>query len=209
VLVPTLYLVTDEDAANIASAAENGATVATTYFSGIVDENDQIRLGGYPGAFRELLGVRTDEFFPLLATETVTLDDGTSADVWTERIEPTTAEVVRSFTDGPLPGGAAITRNAVGEGAAWYIATRQDEAGTTALLDALLAESGGRPVAPVPRGVEAVRRTSEDGTGYLYLLNHTEEEVQVSASGTHLVTGTDASGAVTLAAGAVAVVQEP
>lgn len=209
VLVPTLYLVTDDGAANIAAAAENGATVAITYFSGIVDENDQIRLGGYPGAFRELLGVRTDEFFPLLPGEQVTLDDGTSADVWTERIETTTAEVVRSFTDGPLPGGPAITRNAVGEGAAWYIATRQDAAGTTALLDALLAESGVSPEAEVPRGVEAVRRTSEDGTGYLFLLNHTEEQVQVPANGTDLVTGTDASGSVTLAAGAVAVVQEP
>ena len=209
VLVPTLYLVTDDGAANIAAAAENGATVAITYFSGIVDENDQIRLGGYPGAFRELLGVRTDEFFPLLPGEQVTLDDGTSADVWTERIETTTAEVVRSFTDGPLPGGPAITRNAVGEGTAWYIATRQDAAGTTALLDALLAESGVSPEAEVPRGVEAVRRTSEDGTGYLFLLNHTEEQVQVPANGTDLVTGTDASGSVTLAAGAVAVVQEP
>ena len=37
-----------------------------TYFCGIVDENDHVRLGGYPGAFRDLLGVRTEEFFPLL-----------------------------------------------------------------------------------------------------------------------------------------------
>ncbi|WP_022917516.1 beta-galactosidase [Ruania albidiflava] len=209
VLVPTLYLVTDDGAANIAAAAENGATVAITYFSGIVDENDQIRLGGYPGAFRDLLGVRTDEFFPLLATEQVTLDDGTRADVWTERIETTTAEVVRTFTDGPLPGGPAITRNAVGQGAAWYVATRQDEAGTAALMDSLLAESGVQPEADVPRGVEAVRRRSEDGTGYLFLLNHTEEQAQVPANGTDLVTGAAVDGSVTLAAGAIAVVQEP
>ena len=37
-----------------------------TYFSGIVDEHDHVRLGGYPGAFRDLLGVRVEEFFPLL-----------------------------------------------------------------------------------------------------------------------------------------------
>ena len=37
----------------------------STYFSGIVDEHDHVRLGGYPGAFRDLLGVRTEEFFPL------------------------------------------------------------------------------------------------------------------------------------------------
>ena len=60
VVVPTLYLVTDETAAAVAAAAEAGATVVVTYFSGIVDEHDHVRLGGYPGAFRELLGVRTD-----------------------------------------------------------------------------------------------------------------------------------------------------
>src|SRR5690606_7590438 len=142
VVVPTLYLVSDTGAANIAAAAERGATVAITYFSGIVDEHDHVRLGGYPGAFRDLLGVRSDEFFPLLDGEVVTLDDGTRADVWTERVELTGAEAARTFADGPMAGRPAVTRHAVGAGHAWYVATRQDEAGTDALVDALLAESG-------------------------------------------------------------------
>src|SRR6478736_10075369 len=49
VVVPALYLVTDDDAANIAQAAADGASVLVTYFSGIADEHDHIRLGGYPG----------------------------------------------------------------------------------------------------------------------------------------------------------------
>ena len=48
----------------------------STYFSGIVDEHDHVRLGGYPGAFRDLLGVRVEEFFPLREGEQVGLDDG-------------------------------------------------------------------------------------------------------------------------------------
>ncbi len=67
VLVCTLYAVADAAAANIAAAAPAGATVLVSYFSGIVDEQDHIRLGGYPGAFRELLGIRVEEFHPLLA----------------------------------------------------------------------------------------------------------------------------------------------
>ena len=62
----TLYLVTDEHAAAVAAAAEAGAQVLVTFFSGISDENDHVRLGGYPGAFRDLLGVRVEEFFPLV-----------------------------------------------------------------------------------------------------------------------------------------------
>ena len=67
VLVPTLYLVTDAAAAPLAAAVEARRPPSlVTYFSGIVDEHDHIRLGGYPGAFRDLLGVRVEEFFPLL-----------------------------------------------------------------------------------------------------------------------------------------------
>ena len=80
VLVCTLYCVTDAAAANIAGAAEAGATVLVSYFSGIVDERDHIRLGGYPGAFRELLGIRTEEFYPLLEGGQVTLQ---RRDHWT------------------------------------------------------------------------------------------------------------------------------
>ena len=43
-----------------------GGHVLVTYFSGIVDEHDHVWLGGYPGALRDLLGVRVEEFAPLL-----------------------------------------------------------------------------------------------------------------------------------------------
>ncbi len=67
VVVPGLYSCTDEAAENVARAARAGAQVVVTYFSGVVDEHEHVRPGGYPGAFRELLGVRTEEFFPLRA----------------------------------------------------------------------------------------------------------------------------------------------
>ena len=43
--------------------------------SGIVDENLPIRLGGYPGAFRDWLGVIVEEFYPLRKGEQIVLDD--------------------------------------------------------------------------------------------------------------------------------------
>ena len=85
-VVPTLYLCDDTVAAAIAAAAEAGAHVLVTYFSGIVDEHDHVRLGGYPGAFRDLLGVRVEEFFPLAAGDVVALSDGSRATTWTERL---------------------------------------------------------------------------------------------------------------------------
>ncbi|MBE1878743.1 beta-galactosidase [Myceligenerans pegani] len=123
VVVPTLYLVSDADAARVRAAAERGATVLITYFSGIVDENDHIRLGGYPGAYRDLLGVRTEEFFPLQEGESVRVSGaslpggGLTADLWTEKSTVTDGvEVIAAYDDGPLPGGPAITRRTVPAG---------------------------------------------------------------------------------------------
>ncbi|MDQ4024082.1 MAG: beta-galactosidase, partial [Actinomycetota bacterium] len=148
VVVPTLYLVTDADAANVAAAAERGATVLVTYFSGVVDEHDHVRLGGYPGAFRDLLGVRTEEFCPLQEDETVrvsggTLGAGAEADLWTEKTHVADGtEVVAAYDDGSLRGWPAVTRRTVGEGAAWYVGTRLAESAVDALARTVVAEAG-------------------------------------------------------------------
>src|SRR5204863_229914 len=48
VLVPNLYLVTDAAAANLEHFVASGGTLAMSFFSGIVDPSEHIRLGGYP-----------------------------------------------------------------------------------------------------------------------------------------------------------------
>ena len=146
VLVPTLYLTTDADAENLTRYVESGGTALVTYWSGIVDENDHVRLGGYPGAYRDLLGIRTEEFYPLREDERVRLADGVldgrSADVWTELLTLRGAEAVSSYADGPLPGVPALTRHTAGGGTAWYLATRVDAEGTAALVRHLCASTG-------------------------------------------------------------------
>ncbi|MFC4942072.1 beta-galactosidase [Pseudonocardia sp. GCM10023141] len=203
VVVPTLYLCTDAAAASVAAFAEAGGQVLVTYFSGIVDESDHIRLGGYPGAFRELLGVRSEEFAPLQPGTTVTLDDGSGADLWTEVLTAPDAEVLASYVDGPLPGTPALTRRPVGSGAAWYLATRLDDAATTALAARLAAAAGVRVATAAQAGVELVRRGK-----YLFVLNRSEQTAAVEAHGVELLTGCDVAGTVSVAPGSVAVVRE-
>jgi beta-galactosidase len=209
VLAPTLYLVTDAATANLRGYVEQGGHLLLTYWSGIVDDNDHVRLGGYPGAFRDLLGVRTEEFFPLREGEQVRLAggvlDGEAADVWTEALELRGAKEVSGYVDGPLPGVPALTRNAVGEGTAWYLATRLRPPGTAALVRELCGVAG---VAVHDRpGVEVVRRHGERST-YLFVINHSGEEARVETTGTDLVTGQTCAGTARVPAGAVAVVRE-
>ncbi|MCO1616634.1 beta-galactosidase [Micromonospora sp. CPM1] len=207
VLAPTLYLVRDADADALRRFVEAGGTAAVTYFSGIVDEHDHIRLGGYPGAFRDLLGVRVEEFFPLREGETVRLDDGARADVWTEWLHAEGAEVLAAYTDGPLPGVPALTRNAVGAGAAWYVGTRLDDDATDRLVARLLAETGVRPPVDAPAGVEVVRRRSADRS-WLFVVNHTTEPARLAVSGVELLGGVRCDGTLEVPAGEVAVVRE-
>ena len=212
VVVPTLYSVSDAGARRVQDAADAGATVVVTYFSGIVDEHDHVRLGGYPGAFRDLLGIRVGEFTPLLAEEVVHLDDGTVADVWTEDVELRGAQAVRRYLDGPVPGGPAVTRHQLAGNAAWYVGCRLPQPATDALVSRLLEEAG---IPPGPaastvgsRGVERVRRRADDGTGWLFVINHTAEAVQVEISGHELVSDHPVTGLLDVAPGGVAVVRE-
>jgi beta-galactosidase len=206
VLVCTLYSVTDDAAANIGAAASAGATVLVSYFSGIVDEKDHVRLGGYPGAFRELLGVRVEEFHPVLAGSQLKLSDGTVSSVWSEHVHLAGAEAVQTFTEYPLEGVPSLTRRAVGEGAAWYLATFPDRDGIEALVDRLLAESGVAPAAVADSGMEVTRRRSADGRSFLFAINHSRSDASVDAAGTDLLTGEPFPG--TVAAGSVAVIAE-
>jgi beta-galactosidase len=211
VLAPALYLVDDEGAENLTGFASGGGTLVVGFHSGAVDTNCHVRLGGYPGAFREALGVSTDELFPLLPDETVALDGGGTASLWSERVRLAGADAVTSYADGPLAGVPAVTRHPYGEGVAWYLATHPDPSTLTALLDRIRAEAGVAPVRETPAGVETVLRTGETAD-YLFLLNHGERdaEVQVASQATELLSGKHFDGGrVTVAPGDVVVVREP
>ena len=204
VLVPALYLVTDDDAARLTDYVRQGGTAVISFFSGIVDENERVRPGGYPGAFRDLLGVRVEEFHPLAAGRQLALSNGTSAELWSEALRTTTAEAVLTITDGHLSGTPAVTRNSFGNGTAWYLGTAL---GKETLLEVLsdAARSAGIPASGT-RGVETIERVSGDRT-YLFLINHTTQDHKHRVTGTELVTGTDVADVVVVPAGSVRVVR--
>jgi beta-galactosidase len=215
VIVPTLYLCDDRTAAAVAEAAAGGAHVVVTYFSGIVDEEDHVRLGGYPGAFRELVGVMVEEFFPLAPDETIELSDGSRAGVWSERVRLTPgdgAEVVAEHTAAPLAGVPAITVRRVDAGAAWYVAAALDDASLGRLLGRVTSDAGVAPVAAAssdgsPNEVDVTRRRGPDGS-WLFVLNHGAHDVSLDVSGHELVSDRTIEGVLTVGAGHCAVVRE-
>jgi beta-galactosidase len=185
-VVPNLYLVSDEAAENLRRFVAGGGALVVSFFSGVVDPNDHVWPGGYPGALRDLLGLRVEDFAPLDSGESVELRfaggrDG-RARLWSELITPLGAEVVATFAGG----GPAVLRHGFGQGVAWYVGTAPEPETMCHVLGLALTEAGVGATASVPDGVEAVRRGE-----LLFLLNHGVEEVGVSVpSGSmELITG--------------------
>ena len=208
VVVPALYAV--DDVTPYERFVADGGHLLVTYLSGITDTRGHVHLGGYPGAFRDLLGVRTEEFHPLRAGEAVTLDDGSTAAVWTEHLHADGAKAVASYADGPLPGVPAVTRNERGDGVAWYVACGLDGDGLERLVRGVL-DGAGVPAGPVGGDVEVVRRRGEvagSAVSWLIAVNHADDDAELSATGVELLSGARASGRVVVPAGGVVVIRE-
>ncbi|WP_060915026.1 beta-galactosidase [Microbacterium oleivorans] len=210
VVVPGLHLMTEADAAVLTSWIADGGTALITFSTAIVDENDRVYTGGYAGPLREAIGLHIEEFAPVAPEAALTLSDGSTARLWSERSRATTAEVQASFTDGPAVGMPALTRNAWGEGVAFYLATVPSEADYRDLVARLADEAGVAPAAVVEPGtgdLEIVRRRG-DHASYLFVINHGETDVHVESDGVDLVTGTPVAGRATVPAGAVRIIRE-
>ncbi|MFD3918865.1 beta-galactosidase [Streptomyces sp. NPDC058595] len=212
-IAPVLHMVPAALAGRLTRYVGGGGHLVTTYFSGVVDENDHIWLGGHPGALRELLGIRIEEFGPLLDGESVALDGAGAGTLWTDRITVTDpeAEVLARYRTGAYAGRPAVTRRTAGRGSAAYVSTRLGVNGLAGLLPELLAPAGVVSELPVPlRGIveQVVRRDA--GSRYLFLVNRTDGPVPLTGVTGEILTGrTDADGVLVLGPREVAVLRQP
>jgi beta-galactosidase len=185
-----------------------------SYFSGIADQFDHIRLGGYPAPFRRMLGLRVIDWTPLSDGEKVDLEfrDGTQghADQWTELIQLEGAQSLATFKGAQGSGRPAVTKHDFGDGLAIYIGTRLDELTMARVIRSACADASVEPEIDVPSGVEAVRRHTRRST-ILFLLNHRDVSVDVPVveAGVNLVDGSQVhAGLVRLGPYGAAVIRE-
>ena len=187
VVAPILHLVPAPLADRLRDYVAGGGHLVTTYFSGIVDEHDHIWLGGYPGALRDLLGIRVEEFGPLPDGEQVLLDTGAVGQLWTDRITVTDPDVtaLAAYLTGEYAGRPAITRRAVGTGSAGYVSTRL---GPVALADVLARFTEAAGVhSELPQSLRGRVELAVRGEHW-FLINRTDEAVSLAdLPGTALV----------------------
>jgi beta-galactosidase len=211
VIAPSLYLATDPAAENINRYVENGGALLMTFFSGIVDENEHVRLGGYPAQFRETLGLTVEEYSAYAEGQVNIIraagGETFTCALWSDVIRAAGCESLAAYEGDYYAGLPAITRHKFGKGTGFYLGTELEPAGIDWLLGLICAEAGARPVVQnIPVGVESLRR-SKDGKSWLFLLNHSGADVTIPVAGKNLLTGEMIKDAVALEANGVAVIE--
>ena len=187
VVAPLLYMLRPGVAKNFEQFVERGGTFLTAFFSGIVDENNHVGLGGYPAELRKLLGIYVEEFDPLTPemTNAVVIQEGAlqgtyPATLWGELIHTEGAEALGIFASDYYANNPALTVNAFGQGHAYYLATQSTNELLDKLTRHLCQQAGVASPMEAPTGVEVTKRVRADGKSVYFLLNHTEQVQQVT-----------------------------
>ncbi|MDQ2902786.1 MAG: beta-galactosidase [Chloroflexota bacterium] len=210
VVAPLLHLLRPGVARNLEQFVERGGTLLVTFFSGIVDQNDHVAPGGYPGELRKLLGMHIEEFDPwtdAMSNEVVVAEgplQGTyPCTLWGEVIHLEGARALGVFASDYYAGGPALTAHQFGQGRAYYLATQGSEALLAGLLRQLCLEASISSLLEAPEDVEVTMRVRADDRPVYFLLNHSDQPAQVTLPAgtfTSLLGGREISGQVSLAA---------
>ena len=189
VVVPMLYLLTDDFAKKLCDFAQNGGTVVVTYWTGVVDESDLCRLGDTPYGLTGLLGLRRTEIDGMYDGETrrCTPIDGCTlpeaqASILCEVAVPNDtdpAEPLSVYAEDYFAQHPAAAVHKYGAGRAYYLASRFDEDFYRAFYRDAAKELGLVPAwqQPLPAGVLAVKRGN-----FVFVQNCTEQPVTVGES---------------------------
>lgn len=188
VLAPTFYMVDDKAKNNINNYVLNGGIFITNFMSGLVDENDQVIMDGYPGAFKDILGIlveETDALYPDMKNKVIiekgNLKGEYSCGLICDVINSYSAEVIGTYGEDYYKGAAAITKNKFGKGFAYYIGTELYDDLLSSLINEVCKDNGIHSKINPVKDIEVTIRENENGK-YMFILNHSNEEKIVSLS---------------------------
>ncbi|MNI21974.1 Beta-galactosidase BglY [compost metagenome] len=182
IVAPMLYMVRPGVGERIEQFVANGGTLVTTYWSGIVDENDLCFQGGFPGPLRKTLGIWSEEIDALHDGQKnrvicregneLTITGEYEANELCELIHTEGADTLAVYGDDFYAGRPALTVHSFGQGKAYYIATRTEVAFLQQFYKQVLAAAGVESVLQTELPAEVTAQVRTDGLNeYVFLMN--------------------------------------
>lgn len=195
VIAPMLYMCKNGFDTKVREYVKAGGVFVATTFSGYVEDHDLVVLGGYPGKLRDILGIWVEELDALPPDEQnhfIYKDREYPARILCDVIHTEGAKAQASFEDDYYAGYPALTKNTYGKGCAYYVGTLSNDDFYSDYLWNICTEHGIKPVLECDEDVEVTERSSEKGR-YLFVLNHSNEEKQITSPGsvTDIMNGTE------------------
>lgn len=176
IVAPVLYMVKEGMAEALEAFVEAGGTLITGFMSGIVDQSDNVHLGGYPGPLRKLCGVWAEEIDALAPEQSNILKfaDGSESKcgLLCDILHLEGAEAIASYGEDFYADTPAVTRNQYGKGTVYYVGTQPDHDGLDNILSSFAADAGVEPIIEDSTALEVTRRV-KDGREYWFILNLT------------------------------------
>jgi beta-galactosidase len=179
-----LLTVTDPELVQRCEAfVRSGGILVLTYRTAVKDRDNNLVLGEkLPVGFTDLTGAFVEETESLQEREVFPLvgegdfrDKSGRGGVFRDLLTPETAQVLYRYGDQFYRDYAAVTRNAYGAGAVYYIGCSPDDETVEAIMAHVCREAGLVGV-PSPDGVEVAVR-GEPGDQIRLVLNHNDHEV--------------------------------
>lgn len=209
VIAPLLYMTKPGFVDNIKQFVKDGGTFVTSFFSGIVDENDRVILGGYPGELKQLLGIWVEEFdaLPPGMDNTIVmrksigkLEGQYTCGLICDLLHLQGAQALAEYGQDFYAGKPCLTENKWGKGKAYYIATDPEERFLKDFLQNICASHQICAVIDAPVGVEITQRF-KDNQSFTFILNHNEQTVKLDLGVRKyldLITGNHKKGLITI-----------
>lgn len=182
VVAPVLYMVKEGMKEALTEFVKNGGVLITTFMSGLVDQSDNVYLGGYPGPLKEMAGVWVEEI-DALAPEImnkVTFADGTEVpcNLLCDVMHLEGAECLATYAEDFYAGTPAVTKNQFGKGYTYYIGTNMNGDGIAKVLDMAVAQAEVSSVIQEETELEVTCRKADNCT-YYFVLNFKDKDIEV------------------------------
>ena len=195
VIAPMLYMLRGGFEQKLRRFVQQGGTLVMTYWSGIVNENDLVFLGGAPHDLTDVLGIVSEEIDSLYDHERNCgsvlaghdpggLQGSYECHTLCDLVHLRGAEALMAYGEDFYAGRPVLTRNRFGLGEAYYIGSRFEQR----FYDDFYGELSrtlqlARPLdLEFPRGVYAAERSNEQ-VQVVFIHNFTQAEQVLPALG--------------------------